>query len=563
MSETTPPQTSPSQALAALAEDYWQRLLKLNPRLATFIGDNRYDDRLEDIGPEGRQADTHLSHDLLGRLTRIDREALSTDERVSWDMLKLAAEQRLTEIDLRLDELGIDQMEGPQVWLPDLLNWHPTDTAEGVQKLVSRYQAFPAYMSQYLENLQDGIRDGRTTFHSVVERVIGQLEALLATPAATSPLAQTTSTEGKPTVVEVINEDVYPAFRRFLDFVQGDYVNKLARTEPGISAVTRGPETYAYLCRRHTTTDLTPDEIHAFGRQDLAALHDEMRALMRELGETSDDPYAFAAGLSADPSRLPSNRDEVVTFARQLVVQAEEILPQMLGTLPLTPCVVKAVEDFREKDSPAAFYYPPSASGDRPGVFYVNCFLQMSQPMYELPGIAFHEAVPGHHVQIALAQERTDLPSFRRLSSDMTAYVEGWALYTERLSDEFHLYLDEYARFGMLVNQAWRACRLVVDTGLHYLHWSRQQAIDFMRDNAFLSDENASNEIDRYIIIPGQALSYKIGQREIERARHEATSKLGAAFNLRAFHDEVLRFGPIPLSTLRSVISAWVTSQSR
>ena len=551
---------SAAQQLAALADNYWEDLLRLNPRLATFIGDRRFDDRLEDVGPQGRQADATLHQRLLRSLEGIARADLDADDAVTWDMLNLAASDHLEEQQLRLDHIWVDQMDGPQVWLPDLLNWHPTESTEGLDQLVARYQAFPEYMQAYLANLAEGQAQGRTAYAAVVERVVGQLQTLLDTPASASPLARVALDSGRAAVAEAVRTTIYPAYAELLHYLQGDYASQ-ARTEPGLWAIPGGEEAYAFLCRKHTTTTLTPREIHAFGEADLANLHAEMHSLLAEIPNATADLRATAEHLFSDPAHRETDRARMVQLAERSIADAQAALPSMLGRLPVTPCIVKPVEDFREADSPSAFYYPPSASGDRPGVFYVNCFLQATQPAWEMPGIAFHEAVPGHHVQIALAQERTDLPAFRRLSSDMTAYVEGWALYTERLADEFGLYRGPYERLAMLINQAWRACRLIIDTGLHQFRWGRQRAINFLRENAFLSEANAANEVDRYIIIPGQALSYKIGQREIETARASATTRLGSAFDLRAFHDEVLRYGPIPLSTLRQALANWNPAQ--
>ncbi|HLY67031.1 MAG TPA: DUF885 domain-containing protein, partial [Chloroflexota bacterium] len=285
----------------------------------------------------------------------------------------------------------------------------------------------------------------------------------------------------------------------------------------------------------------------------------EMRAVIAKLGGDPADIRGFTEKLTRDPANLPSNRKEIVETAEKLLDQARAALPRSFGRLPSIPCKVRAIEEYREKDSVAAFYYPPAGDGSRPGIFYVNTFDPPSRPRHTMPALTFHEALPGHHLQIALATEASGLPDFRRLGSDVTAYVEGWALYTERLADELGLYPDDQARYGMLGYQAWRACRLVVDTGLHHLRWSRQQGIDFFLQNVGLTERETVNEVDRYIIWPGQALSYKIGQREIESLRRAASARLGPAFDVRAFHDEVLAHGAIPLSTLRATISDWLT----
>jgi uncharacterized protein (DUF885 family) len=413
-------------------------------------------------------------------------------------------------------------------------------------------------MDQYLENLRDGIRDGRTAPTIAVERVIAQLEALLATPAEASALVgkgRLSAPEFAAELPSAVKEAVYPAFQRCLQFLKDDYV---ARREPGVWAVTDGAEIYTMLAQQHTTTNLTPDELHQVGLDDLASIHAEMRAIMASLGAGDASIRAFTERLIHDPANLPASREDLLSESERLLAQATAALPRAFGRLPGQPCVVKAIEEFRERDAPAAYYFQPSPDGSRPGTFYVNTFEPSSRPRHTLPALAFHEGVPGHHLQIALAQDQPDLPAFRRFSAGWlsNAFVEGWALYTERLADELGLYPDDVARFGMLGYQAWRACRLVVDTGIHHQRWSRQQAIEFFFDNVGLSERETVNEVDRYIVWPGQALAYKVGQREIERVRHEVQSAAGAGFDLRAFHDALLSHAAVPLSTLRLIVTA-------
>jgi uncharacterized protein (DUF885 family) len=546
-----------STTLHQLAEEYWEGVLRRNPILATFYGDHRYDDQLPDVSASARAAEQQELRAILERLDTIDLNGLELEDHITASMLRLAIDASLESIRLRLDELGVDQMEGPQVWLPELLNWHPSDTAERIQQLIARYQAFPRFMGQYLENLRDGVRDGRTAPWIAVERVIGQIEALLAKPPAESPLAgggRLAAPELGRELPAVVEESVYPAFRQMLELLR-EYP---ARSEPGVWAVTDGPEIYAFLARLHTTTELTPGQLHEIGQTDLQAIHTEMRAIMRQLGDTQSSIREFTERLIHDPANLPSSRQELIDISQRLLDQATAALPRAFGRLPRTPCVVKAVDEFRERDAPAAYYFQPSADGSRPGTFNVNTFEPSARPRHTLPALAFHEAVPGHHLQIALGQELTGLPAFRRLGTGWlaTAFVEGWALYTERLADELGLYPDDLARFGMLGYQGWRACRLVVDTGIHEQRWSRQRAIDFFFNNVGLSERETVNEVDRYIVWPGQALAYKIGQREIERLRAESKEQQGARFDLRAFHDALLGHAAIPLTTLRLTVMA-------
>jgi uncharacterized protein (DUF885 family) len=543
-------------ALRQLADEYWEDVLRRSPILATFFGDYRYNDRLPDIGPEGRADEEAALRTFQQRLARIDQRQLELEDRITAHMLRLSLDAGLDALRLRFDEMAVDQMEGPQVWLPELLNWHPTDTAEHVDQLIARYQAFPRLMDQYLDSLRDGIRDGRMAPRIAVERVISQLEALLEVRPEDSPLSgrgRVQAPELATDLPRVVKGTVNPAFQRLLDFLR-EYP---ARREPGIWCVTDGPEIYGLLARQHTTTELRPDELHAIGLEELHHTHAEMRDIMRQLGDGTGSIRQFTETLTRDPHNLPSSRDEIVRASEDLLVQAQAALPKAFGRLPLTTCIVKPIDEFRERDAPAAYYFQPSADGSRPGTFYVNTFEPNARPRHTLPALTFHEAVPGHHLQIALAQETKDLPAFRRLSAGWlaNAFVEGWALYTERLADELGLYSDQQARFGMLGYQAWRACRLVVDTGLHHQRWSREQALDFFFDNVGLTERETVNEVDRYIVWPAQALAYKIGQREIERARRDQQQQQGDQFDIRAFHDALLGHAAVPLSTLPLIIT--------
>lgn len=557
-----PSAATPTAALGQLADAYWEGLLRRAPTFATFVGDERYNDRLPDVGPAGRAEEETAYRAVLAGLAEIPSDGLAAEEHITRDMLRLTAEEGLEALRLRLDEMAVDQMDGPQVWLPDLLNWHRTDTPERVAQLVARYRAFPTYVDQYLGNLADGVRDGRTAPTIAVERVVGQLRALLGTPVEASPLAaparQFPAEQGGP-LLDAVEAAVYPAFQRLLAYLEDPYLPQHARREPGVWAVADGEQIYALAARHHTTTDLTPRELHQLGQEELAGIHAEMRAIMQARGDTSGDIRRFTQRLIADPANLPASSAQILEDAEHLLAVAQAALPRAFGRLPRTPCVVKPIEPFRERDAPPAFYYPSSQDGTRPAVFYVNTFDPSSRPRHTVPALVFHEGVPGHHLQISLAQEKMDLPAFRRLGTGTTAnaYVEGWALYTERLADELGLYPDDLARYGMLGYQAWRACRLLVDTGLHALRWSRQQAIDVFFQNVGLSEGETVNEVDRYIIWPGQALSYKVGHREIARLREDTRQRLGPRFDLRAFHDKLLSHGPVPLSTLRSTLAAW------
>jgi prolyl oligopeptidase len=390
--------------------------------------------------------------------------------------------------------------------------------------------------------------------------VAGQLEALLATPPEKSPLAlalekrpvSASSLDGR--LLGAIRDSVYPAYAKYLAFLKTEYASR-AREEVGVWATAGGDAAYAFRVRHHTTTNLTPDELHEIGRDELRSILGEMEAIARKLGHAGD-VKSFFAKLMADRANFWSSSAEILGHFERILEKCSAALPKAFGRLPKTRCIVKAIEEYREKDCVAAFYYQPPEDLSRPGIFYANTYQPQTRLKCNNAALTVHEAVPGHHLQIAISVEMKGLPPFRRHGM-FTAFVEGWALYTERLADELGLYEDDLERFGMLTYQAWRACRLVVDTGLHAKKWTRQQAIDFFKANIALGDTEIVNEVDRYIIWPGQALAYKVGQREISRLRAEAKKSMGAAFDLRGFHDEVLRHGALPLTTLGEAVRDW------
>lgn len=533
-----------SAALAQLGDEYWEDVLREIPTYATYLGDTRYNDRLADISETGRARWTSIAKKHLAALAAIDRGALPEVERVSFDILKLRLENDLEEQKHKFWQWGVDQMGGPQADFPQLMNFHPLSDEAG---LIARFKAFPAYIGQYLDNLRAGVREGRVAMKKAVERVIGQLKEMLATPVEKSPFA------AKPSLVPAARDHVYPAFRTMLEYLEKEYLPKARTTDVGLWALPGGAEAYRYKIREHTTTELTAEEIHRIGLEELKGIHAEMRAIAK-----TDDLKGYLETLKKDPKNFFASREDVLETARRDYEKCLAALPKAFGRLPKNACEVKAIEDYREKDSVGAFYYPPDEKLTRKGIYYANTYRAEARPRFNMRALTVHEAVPGHHLQIALAMEIEGLPRWRRQAS-FTAFIEGWGLYSERLADEMGLYDDDLQRFGMLTYQAWRACRLVVDTGLHALKWTRQQAIDFFMENIALSEQEVLNEVDRYIIWPGQALAYMIGKREIFAVREEAKKALGARFDLRAFHDVVLRNGAVPLPTLRSLVREWAS----
>jgi uncharacterized protein (DUF885 family) len=415
-------------------------------------------------------------------------------------------------------------------------------------------------MAANAELVREGLAGGLTAARIVTERVISQMSRLLAIPDEQSPIVEVLKLP-KPSdrerVVEAIGKYVRPADRLFLEAFLGKY-REASRDEPGLCSAPDGDRLYRTQIRAWTSLDIDADELHRIGLEELATIEEERRVIARDLG-FGDDTTAARAALRSDPAAIPASIDELVNRARGQIERALAAAPDYFGRLPHAGCEVRPVEPYKEADAPAAYYYPPAVDGSRPGVYYVNTYDLPSRSYVGLASMSFHEAVPGHHFQIALQTEHPSLNAFRRMGSRMAgmAYVEGWGLYSERLADEMGLFLNQSERFGMLDGQSHRAARLVVDTGIHAFHWTRRQGVAQLLE-AGLSDTDAAIETDRYITWPAQALTYKTGQREIERLRREVSAALGPSFDLRAFHDAVLGHGTLPLATLAKELPTWL-----
>ena len=546
-----------------LADRFWEKILELNPTTATFYGDERYADRLEDPGPEGRARNRQLMTRTAADAAAIATDGLPTEDRITRDMLKVIADLQLEEDDQSLHQLRVvDQMGGPQQLLPQLTQFQPADNPERLEAFIARLHAYPAYMAANAQILRDGLASGLTAPRIVAERTIAQIERMLEVPiesAIVPSMVKVAREADRERIREIVRDVVQPADVAFLEALQGDYL-AATRVEPGLWSAPNGEQLYRTAIRSWTTLELDPEAVHQTGLDELEAIEDERRVIARAEGH-GDDTAGYRAYLDADPANQPTTREALVERAADDIDRAMAVAPRYFGVLPKALCEVHLVEPYKEKDAPFAYYYPPAPNGSRPGIYYANGYDLPSRKYTKLATTTYHEAAPGHHFQITLEMENTNLNTFRRLGARMVggAYVEGWGLYSERLADEMGLFRDEAERFGMLDAQAWRAARLVVDTGLHALRWPRQRSIDFLR-GAGLSETDAVIETDRYICWPGQALTYKIGQREIQRLRAELSARDGSAFDLRAFHDAVLGHGSLPLATLAHDLPNWLAT---
>jgi len=555
--------TDTNALIDELANRFWEKILELDPLQATILGDDRFDDRLPDLSPEGRAREADLSRQVLSEAEAIGGDHLETEQVITRDMLMLIARNGLEAQERKLYQLAVDHIWGVQTMPVLIAQYQKANTPEGLEKLLTRYAGYPTLVDQQIGTLREGIADGRTSAAVPVRRAIEQIDRMLSTPPEEYPavlIAQVADDQARGRVHDAAHEFLYPAIQRYRDFLADEY-EALARPMPGLSTTPDGEEAYRLSIRMQTTLDASPQEVHAFGLDDLEWIESEKDTIARGLGHA--DRVALDAALADDPGNRTDDPKELVRLAQAQTERAFAAAPRFFGRLPKSDCIVMAVEEYRERESPPAFYMPQSIDGSRQAQYYLNTYQPHDRLLHKVAAITFHEATPGHHFQIGIEMELDHLNSFRRYGSRLAgaAYAEGWGLYAERLADEMELYATQNERVGMLDTQAFRAARLVVDSGLHAKGWDRARAIRFMHERGTLPMVDAEIEVDRYTIWPGQALSYKLGQREIERARDEVSGRMGERFDVRAFHDQVLAHGSVPLQTLRREIPSWVEAE--
>ena len=535
--------------LDELAADYWDAWLGQHPTFATAIGDRRFDDRLEDNSPAARDAWRTQLDSFERRLAEIGEASVTASA------LKESMVADRGHLDADLEAFNVDPMDGPQVDLLNIPSYQPIRSAEEADALLARWRDMPRYLDQAGENLRRGAAEGRIGVAALCTKVIDELDELLARPDTDWPLLDpaTEWPDLREGLLAVIGEEIRPAFERYRAVIADEIAPKARSNDrPGLMHLPGGAEAYRLLVRAHTSLALSPEEIHEIGLEEIRRIDAEFTKLgARLLGTNGLQPTLTA--LREDPALHFETREEIREVAEASLARANDAIGEWFGRLPEARCEVVAMPAHEEKHSTIAYYRDPAADGSRPGQYFVNTYAPETRPRYEAETLAFHESVPGHHLQIAIAQELDGLPAFRRFNGT-TAYIEGWGLYTERLSQEMGLLSDEVAGFGVLSFDAWRALRLVVDTGMHALGWSRQRAIDFMIEHSALGENNVANEVDRYIAYAGQALAYKLGQLEILALRSEARERQGDRFDIRRFHDTVLGEGALPLPALRQVV---------
>lgn len=536
-----------------------------SPQWASSLGDHRYDDRWDDVSLSAFARREARDREQLAALGRIDRARLGREDALSHDLFRRELELAIEGARFRLHLLPVNQRGGIQT-ADELVDELPFDTLESFTKYNQRLATFPRYMDQTLALLEEGVRVGLVQPRLVMQRVVAQIDAQIAKDPTKSPFyapyrkARERSGAPKLDVARhdaearrLIETTVVPAFVKMRAFFVDRYL-PACRAGFGAWELPDGAALYAHLAKRHTTTSMTPDEIHAVGLREVARIRGAMEEAKRRAGFAGTLAELFTF-LRTDPRFYFERGEDLLAAYRVLSKQVDPLLVKLFGRLPRTPYGVEPIPDAVAPDTTTAYYREPAADGSRAGTYFVNLYKPEVRPRWEMTALTLHEAVPGHHLQIALAMENERIPKFRR-HGEYNAFVEGWALYAESLGEELGLYEDPYAKLGQLTYEMWRAVRLVVDTGIHHLRWDRQRAIDFFLENAAKTEHDVTNEVDRYIVWPGQALGYKLGELRIKELRAKEEARLGARFDVRRFHETVLRAGPLPLDLLEREISS-------
>jgi uncharacterized protein (DUF885 family) len=558
--------SEPADQFSALVDEMWQTQLREDPLFATAAGDHRYDDRLPAVSPADQERRHNLHVEFLKRLNAIDRIALTADDRLNYDILHRELTEGLAEYDFGAWMMPITQRSGFYVDFPELPRNVLLNTVVDYENYLCRLRAFGQYADENIGLMRDGLKANRVlpavAWEGWQKAVDAQIvddpeKSLLYEPFQKFPetVPEAERERLRAAAWEAISTSVVPGYRRFRQFMEEEYVPG-ARDSIGISAIPGGRDYYRFCVRKFTTLDLTPEEVHQTGLAEVARIQTEMDRIIREVGFDGDFA-AFTKFLREDPQFYAKTSEELLKDVALVLKRMDGQLPTLIGKLPRQPYGLREVPAYVAPRTTAAYYQPPTGDGTIAGFFYMNTYNLKSRPLYTIEALSFHEAVPGHHIQLALQMELEGLPQFRRYTS-FTAFVEGWALYAERLGREVGFYQDPYSEFGRLTFEMWRACRLVVDTGIHYYGWTRQQAIDYLQQHTALSLHDISTEVDRYITWPGQALAYKIGEMKIRELRAMAEDKLGERFDLRAFHDVVLGSGAVPLDVLEANVEDWI-----
>jgi uncharacterized protein (DUF885 family) len=559
-------QGSESERLKRLFDLRWELRMHASPEFATFVGYPGLNDRWSDSSPESIAFGRRLSHTMLQALDSIDRSRLAAAEQIHYDLLHRKVEQGIEGERFHGEYLQISQLGGVQQEIPQLLSVMPAGNVKDYENIIARLRGFPTVVDQTIALLDKGLAEGITPPRVTLRDVPAQVESLLVDDPLKSPMLR--AFQQFPETVPAADRErlkreaaqaftgrVAPAYRKLRGYLVNTYL-PASRESIAMGDLPNGKAWYAYEARVFTTTSLTPEQIHQIGLAEVKRIRGEMDALIAATGFQGS--FAdFCQFLRTDPRFFYDKPEDLLTGYRDIAKRIDPELVKLFGKLPRLPYGVIPVPAYAERSQTTAYYEEGSLAAGRPGEFNANTYDLKSRPKWEMEALTSHEAVPGHHLQLSLAKELEGVPEWRKYD-DYTAFVEGWGLYAESLGGEIGLYKDPYSRFGQLTYEVWRAIRLVVDTGMHTMGWTRQQAIDYFKANSAKAEHDIEVEIDRYIVVPGQALAYKIGELKLKELRAYATRELGPKFDLRAFHDHVLGNGSLPLDLLEKNVRAWV-----
>jgi uncharacterized protein (DUF885 family) len=554
--------------LNALFHDYWEEYLRTSPEFASEIGDKRYNDKISDYSVGAYNNWLAEEQNFLMRLAAIDPTGFTDQEKTSRELLmsRFADDEEASEF--KEWEMPVNQMGGIYSTYPQLVAELSFTTVKDYDDWITRLRAIPHAFDQVTTNMSIGMEDQRVPPKYLLEKTLVQVKQLADQKPEESPLAMplkkfpasipaAEQERIRTEMLGVIAHQVLPAYQRFARFLQVSYI-PAGRTDPGIWALPDGAKYYQFLIRHTTTTDLTAAQIHQIGLDEVKKDETEMLAIAQKLG--FKDLQSFRASLKTNPKLHPASAQALLDAYRGYLKPMEAKLPSLFGRLPKAPFEVVPVPGYMEKTSAPAYYEAGTPDGSRPGRLFIDTYNATNRNLYNVESIAYHEGIPGHHLQISIAQELTGVPEFRKYEG-YTAYTEGWGLYAERLGKDVGFYQDPYSDYGRLESDIWRAIRLVVDTGVHSDHWTRQQMVDYFHDHSAIDETSVQAEVDRYIAWPSQALAYKIGQLKILELRDRARKALGDKFDIRAFHDQILDSGAMPLDMLSDRIDAWIASQ--
>ena len=559
--------------LNRLLADEWEYRLRTQPELATQVGDNRYNDRLSDFSDKAIADDLEHARQSLARFEAIDVTGFPEPEKLNRALMLRSLRETLDSAQFKDWEMPATQFGGIHLGYASLAFDSPFRNVKDYEDYLSRLHQIPRVLEQATGHMRDGLRDHRMPPRYLLEKVSSQAQQIADDPldkspftdplrkfpdSISEPISEKDRKQLREAIESAVKNEVAPAYAKFAKFVRDDYAPH-GRLDPGVWALPDGEARYRFAVRHQTTTDFTADQIHQLGLKSVAEIETQMLSIAKAQGFS--DLKSFNDHIRRDPKLHARSGQQLLDLYTQYRDQMYGKLPQLFGRLPKNKLDVVPMESFRSAESVPADYSLGAGDGSRPGRINVNEYAPEKRLLLNVEAIAYHEGVPGHHLQFSIAQELTGLPPFRKYDLDLNVYTEGWAFYAERLGKEVGFYQDPYSDYGRLQNEMWRAVRWVVDTGVHSKHWTRQQMVDFFHEHTAMDDQNIETEVDRYIAWPAQALSYKMGQTKILELRARAQQELGAKFDLRAFHDAVLDQGPLPLDLLEAKINAWIAAQ--